>query len=95
MWLKRGGDDGQGGDLNLNLLIFYFHTKLDPDFEGCRKQYAQSHSIVKEDDDPAPEHGLEFATTRFLNTCAIRTRVEPAAESAAVMAFYPSLFNRV
>ena len=80
--------------LNPNLLIFYFHTKLGPDFEGCCKQYAQNHSIVK-DDDSVPEHGLEYATSRFLNTCAIRTRVEPAAESAAVMAFYPSPFNRL
>lgn len=58
--------------INPNLLVLLFHLGLGSEFEIYREHYAQTHEIVNEQD-LGPTHDLNYAVTRFLNTCANRT----------------------
>ncbi len=57
--------------INDNLLILYFHLRLDAKFEQYRKHYAQTHEIVSNESNSSMN--INYAINRFLNICVNRS----------------------
>ena len=69
--------------LNDNVLIYFFHEGLGPEYELYRDLYGQTHDAF--DDTGKPKYSLTYAMERFANQMAGKdTSAQPAVTLAAV-----------